>query len=86
MHDPSIAEVRHGVGRSWRAKVTGAVRASTVVVPDVLREHCTQVPLTDDQNMVGEFGSDRTHEPFGVAVGPRRQLHLIPTIGTVVCG
>src|SRR5262249_43369700 len=37
--DPFMAEVRHGVGRSWRAKFAGAVGSSTVVVPNVLREH-----------------------------------------------
>jgi hypothetical protein len=42
--DPFIAEVRHGMGRSWRAKLAGTVRPSTVVVPNVLREHHTQVP------------------------------------------
>jgi hypothetical protein len=55
-------------------------------VPNVLREHHTQVPLTEDQYPVSEFGSDRAYEPFGDTIGPRRQLHLIPTIGTVVCG
>jgi hypothetical protein len=48
------------VGRSWRAKFAGAVRPSTVVVPNVLREHRTQVSLTEDQYAVGEFGSERT--------------------------
>ena len=42
MLDPLIAELGHGVGWSWRAKCAGAVRASTVGVPDVLREHHTQ--------------------------------------------
>jgi hypothetical protein len=69
--DPFIVEVRHGVGRLWRAKFAGAVRPSTVVVPDVLREHHTQVPLAEDQHAVGEFGSDRAYEPFGETVRPR---------------
>jgi hypothetical protein len=63
--DPFITEVCHGVGRSCRAKFAGAVRASTVVVPDVLREHHTQVPLTKDQYPVGDFSPDRADEPFG---------------------
>ena len=57
--DPFIAEVRHGMGRSWRAKFAGAVRPLTVVVPNVVREHQTQVPLIEDQYAVGGFGSDR---------------------------
>jgi hypothetical protein len=55
----------------WWAKVTAAVRPSTVVVPNIFREHDTQVPLIEDQHAVGEFGSDRTHEPFGETVRPR---------------
>jgi hypothetical protein len=33
-------------------------------VPNVFREHHTQVPLAEDQYPVGEFGSDRAYEPF----------------------
>jgi hypothetical protein len=40
--DPFIPEVGHGVGRSWRGTFAGAVRSSTVVALDVLREHHTQ--------------------------------------------
>jgi len=81
-----VAQVRDGVGGLWWAKVTAAVRPSTVVVPNIFREHDTQVPLIEDQHAVGEFGSDSAHEPFGETVGPRRQLHLIPTIGIAVSG
>jgi hypothetical protein len=60
-----------GVGRLWWAKVTAAVWPSTVVVPNIFREHYTQVPLIEDQYAVGKFGPDRTHEPFGKTVRPR---------------
>jgi hypothetical protein len=40
-------------------------------VPNIFREHQTQVPLIADQHAVGEFGSDRTHEPFSETVRPR---------------
>ena len=50
-----MTEVCHGVGQSWRAKFAGAVWASTVVVLDVFWEYHTQVPLTEDQHLVGEF-------------------------------
>jgi hypothetical protein len=66
-----VGQVRDGVDRSWWAKVTAAVRPSTVVVPNIFREHHTQVPLIADQHPVGEFGSDRMHEPFGETVRPR---------------
>jgi hypothetical protein len=46
------------VVRPWWVKFAGAVRPSTVVVANVLREHHTQVPLTEDQHAVGEFGSE----------------------------
>jgi hypothetical protein len=74
------------MGRLWWAKFVGTVGPSTVVVPNVLCEHHTGVPLTEDQRAVGEFGSEGSHEPFGETVGPRRQLHLIPTIGIAASG
>jgi hypothetical protein len=68
--DLFVAEVRHGVGRSGRATFAGAVRAWTVVVPDVFREYQTSVPLTNDQYPVGDFSCNRADEPFG-ACGQR---------------
>lgn len=59
------------MGRLRWAKVAGTVGPSTVVVPTVLREHHTQVPLTEDHRAVGEFGSEGAHEPFGDSVRPR---------------
>ena len=55
--DPLGAEVRHGVGRPWWAKVAGTVGPSTVVVLNVFREYHTQLPLAEDQHAVGDFGS-----------------------------
>jgi len=66
-----MAEVCHGVGWVRWAKVAGTVRPSTVVVSNVLREYHTQVPLTEDQHVGGEFGSEGAHEPFGKTVRPR---------------
>jgi hypothetical protein len=68
--DAFLAELCHGVGRLRWAKVAGAVRSSTVVVPDVLREQHTQVPLAEDQHAIGEFGSEGADEPFGETVRP----------------
>jgi hypothetical protein len=65
------------MGRLRRAEFAGTVRPSTVVVPNVLREHHTQVPLTEDQHAVGEFGSDSADAPLGETVRPwatRRNL------------
>jgi hypothetical protein len=66
--DPFVAEVRDGVGWLGWAKVAGAVGSSTVVVANVFGEHCTEVPLVDDQHAVGEFGSQGADESFGEAV------------------
>src|SRR6266496_4200855 len=66
--DPVRVEVCHGVGRPGWAKLAGAVRSSTVVVPYVLGEYGVQMPLAQDHHTVGELGSGCEHEPFGVAV------------------
>jgi hypothetical protein len=43
----------------------------TVVVGAVAAEDGLQVPLAEDQDAVGELGSDGQHEAFGEAVRPR---------------
>lgn len=68
------------------AIVAGSVGSPAVVVPDVGPEYHTHVPLIEDQHAVGEFGSQGADESFGETVGPRRQLHLIPTIGIAASG
>jgi hypothetical protein len=52
----------------------------------VLAQHGGGVSLVDDEDAVEEFAADAADEAFGNRVGPRRQLHLIAMIGTVVCG
>ena len=42
-----------------------------VVVANVLSEHDPQMPLTEDQHAVGEFGSDSADEPLGETVRSR---------------
>jgi DNA-binding XRE family transcriptional regulator len=49
-----MAEVCHGMGRLRRAEFAGTVRPSTVVVPNVLREHHTQVERTGEQAALAE--------------------------------
>jgi hypothetical protein len=44
----------------------------------VLGEDGSQMPFAEDQDAVGQFGSDGQHEAFGEAVRPRtsrRDLH-----------
>jgi hypothetical protein len=80
-----MAEISHVMVRLRWAKVAGTVWSSTVAVPNIFREHCMQVPLVEDQDSVGEFGSDGSDEPFGETVRPRttrRNLdHLDAHIG-----
>ena len=59
------------MSRSGWVKAAGAVWSTVVVVANIFREHCTQMPLVEDQHVVGEFGSDRAYEPFGKTVHPR---------------
>lgn len=66
--------------------VQSLVRAVVIEVALVLLEDSAGVSFVVDQHFVGALFSDRSDEPFGVAVGPRRQLHLIPTIGIAASG
>jgi hypothetical protein len=43
---------------SWRAKPKRSMWPPTVVVGAVAGEDGPQVPLADDQDAIGEFGSD----------------------------
>jgi hypothetical protein len=45
-----------------------------------------QMPLTEDQQPVGDLGPCGEHEPFRASVGLRRRLHPIQMIGTGVSG
>ena len=69
--DPLLAEVRHRIARPWWMKFAGAVGSSIVVVANIPFKHNLQMPLTEDQHAVSEFGSDSAHEPFGETVRPR---------------
>jgi hypothetical protein len=40
------------------------------------------VPLTEDQDQVGEFGSDGLDEPFGEGVCPRASRHDLHSVDT----
>jgi hypothetical protein len=62
--------LRNGPFVAWRAQLQRAMRPPRVVLPGVLRKHSMEVPLTEDQHPIGQFGSDlwvpRTPEPCGV--------------------
>src|SRR4026209_408291 len=60
-----------GMIGAWRTKLECSVWPSAVVVGAVPREDASQVPFTEDQDAVGEFGSGGQDEAFGEAVRPR---------------
>jgi hypothetical protein len=64
----------------------GTPQAMVVEMGHVLGEHRFEVAAVEDQYPVEQFSADGTDPSFGDRVGPRRQLHLIPTIGIAVCG
>ena len=69
--DPLLGKVRDGKIGAWREKPKRSMWPSTVVVGAVAGEDGLQVPLAEDQDAVGEFGSGGQHEAFGEAVRPR---------------
>jgi hypothetical protein len=57
----------------WRFLMQTLVRTVPVVVPGVLSQHHSQVPLAEDQHVVEALAPQRAHEPLrvGVAIGDR---------------
>jgi hypothetical protein len=65
-------------GRSWPT----AVRPPSVVVGLVLGQDHPQMPLAEDQQLVGDLGPGGQHEPFRLSVRarvPGRNLHRLDT-------
>ena len=62
------------------------VAAAGVVMADVVGQDRAQVPLADDEHLVGALSPRRADETFRVGVGRRRRLHPIQMIGTGVSG
>jgi hypothetical protein len=63
-----------------------AVWAMVVEMGHILGQHCREMAAVDDEYPVEQLAADGADPSFGDRVGPRRQLHLIPTIGIAVCG
>ena len=77
--------------RGWeplerRCLVECPVRPMGVEVRYVLGQHGLKLAPVEDEHPVQQLAADGADEPFGVTVGPRRQLHLIPTIGIAGSG
>src|SRR5262245_22751295 len=56
---------------AWRLKSQRSMWPPPVVLSAIAGEHGPQVPFTEDQDAVGEFGSDGQDESFGKAVRAR---------------
>src|SRR4051812_46804401 len=73
--DPLVGQVNGRTVGSWRLQIEGPVRASAVVVADVLVESSAEVLFADDEQAVGDLAaygldeSPRTPSPVGCAVG-----------------
>ena len=48
------------------------MRPSRIIVVDVARQHMTQVPLSEHDDVVKALSSDRTYQPPRVAILPGR--------------
>jgi len=69
-----------------RAELAAAMGTSSVVMGLVLGQDGPQVPLAEDQHLVGDLGPGREHEPFRIGIGTPSQQHSVQMISTDVCG
>ncbi len=56
----------------WRIFVQRQVSAGTIVIVGVGAKHAAQMCLTDNDQMIQTFSSDRSDQPFNVGVLPGR--------------
>src|ERR1700693_3890926 len=47
------------------------MRAYLIIIFQVRQQHMSEVPLSEHNNVVKAFPSDRTDQPFGISVLPR---------------
>jgi len=83
--DPVLSEADlrwPGVSLSRCELAEGTARTGSVVMPQILGQHLTQVVLVDDQQPVEQLPAQGTYHPFADSVAPHRQLHPIRMIGT----
>ena len=65
-----MVKIRSGMIGSWREKAQRSMWPPAVVVGAVVAEDGPQVSFAEDQDAVGEFGSNGQDESFGEAVRP----------------
>jgi hypothetical protein len=69
-----------------RAELAAAMGSPPVVMGLIPGQDRPQMPLSEDEHLVGDLGPGGEYEPFRVSVAPRRQLHPFQMIDTAVCG
>src|ERR1700680_1914086 len=47
------------------------MRAYLIIIFQVRQQHMSEVPLSEHNNVVKAFPSDRTDQPFGISILPR---------------
>src|SRR6267378_3765080 len=47
------------------------MRAYLIIIFEVRQQYVTEVPLSEHNNVVKAFPSDRTDQPFGISIMPR---------------
>src|SRR6266700_1226378 len=86
-HDPFAGRWIGFADGSDRWRLTEcAVRPVLVVVRHVARQHCFDMPPAQDQHPVEQLTTYRADPALGDRVGPRRQLRLIPLLGSGLSG
>jgi hypothetical protein len=68
--DPLVGQVTGWTVGSWRPKIEGLVRTSTVVVTGVFAKCPAEVLFAKDQHVVGDLAAGGEHEPLCVRVRP----------------
>src|SRR5713101_4188736 len=47
------------------------MRADLIIIIQIRQQHMSEVPLSEHNNVVKAFPSDRTDQPFGISILPR---------------
>src|SRR6267142_4464025 len=53
------------------------MRAHLIIIFQVRQQHMSEVPLSEHNNVVKAFPSDRTDQPFGISILPRGEKQLV---------
>jgi hypothetical protein len=79
----------HRISNHWRHRRRvgqAAVRPALVVMLEVAPHDVSKMLAANDQQMVQALPTHRPNPALGDGVGPRRQLRLIPLLGSGLFG